>query len=210
MFKGVNPLEDDYGGERSVEAFTSYAEQVSDTPPDEHNLKYQWQEGCLLEGHLLVNRVPGNFHVTAKSDAHNFDQKSTNTSHLIHHFSFGSEMPEDLYMRVPEDIRMNISPLDDILFINHKDHMSHEHYIKVVSTHYQAGSLRRRKDVLGYQVSFLYSERNESISLSSVLLSNVFNSYFVSMSKFLRPRLDGYLKSPIQIRSQRTRSSLFV
>ncbi|CDF35887.1 Protein disulfide-isomerase, PDIA-6 Membrane [Chondrus crispus] len=153
MFKGVNPLEEDYGGERSVEAFSKYVEKVSDTPPDDHNLKYQWQEGCLLGGRLLVNRVPGNFHISAKSDAHNFDQKSTNTSHLIHHLSFGGEMQHDLYMAVPKDIRVNISPLDDILFINHKEHMSHEHYIKVVSTHYQAGSLRRRKDVLGYQMA---------------------------------------------------------
>lgn len=154
MFKGVNPLEEDYHGERSVEMFSQYVKKVSDTPPEDHALKYQWHEGCLLSGILQVNRVPGNFHVSAKSDAHNFDQKSTNTSHMIHHLSFGSEMPQDLYMRVPEDIRLNIAPLDDILFINHQGHRSHEHYIKVVSTHYQAGSLRRRRDILGYQVSF--------------------------------------------------------
>lgn len=183
MFKGVNPLEEDYGGERSIDALSKYVEKVSDTPPDEHNLKYQWQEGCLLGGRLLVNRVPGNFHISAKSDAHNFDQKSTNTSHLIHHLSFGGEMQHDLYMSVPEDIRVNISPLDDILFINHKEHMSHEHYIKVVSTHYQAGSLRRRKDVLGYQVS-LYA-RLESVAkalasnftfLTALICLNLFHS----------------------------------
>lgn len=154
MFKGVNPLEEDYQGARTVESLSEYVKKVSDTPPEEHALKYQWHEGCLLSGTLEVNRVPGNFHISAKSDAHNFDQKSTNTSHMIHHLSFGSEMPQDLYMRVPEDIRLNISPLDDILFINHQGHMSHEHYIKVVSTHYQAGSLRRRRDILGYQVRF--------------------------------------------------------
>lgn len=153
MFKGVNPLEEDYTGMRSVEAFTEYVKKVSDTPPGEHPLKYQWHEGCLMRGTLQVNRVPGNFHITAKSDAHNFDQKSTNTSHMINHLSFGGEITDDLWMRVPEDVRLNINPLDDEMFVNHAGHMSHEHYIKVVSTRYQTGSLRGAREILGYQMS---------------------------------------------------------
>lgn len=152
MFKGVNPLEEDYHDERTVAAFTKYVTRIADTPAEQHPLKYQWHEGCLLSGHLHINRVPGNFHVTARSDAHNFDLKSTNTSHTIHHLSFGRELPNDLWVRVPADVRMNISPLDDISFINHHGHMSHEHYIKVVSTRYEVGSLRSRKEILGYQV----------------------------------------------------------
>lgn len=154
MFKGVHPLEEDYHDARSIEAFTDYVKKVSDTPAEEHPLKYQWHEGCLLRGHLTVNRVPGNFHVIAKSDVHNFDVKSTNTSHIIHHLSFGPELPDDVYMRVPEDVRINISPLDDLRFINHYGHMSHEHYIKVVSTRFEVGSLRYSREILGYQVSF--------------------------------------------------------
>lgn len=152
MYKGVNPLQEDYQGPRSVDAFTQYVKGIADTPPDDHALKYQWHEGCLLRGTLQVNRVPGNFHVVARSDAHNFDQKSTNTSHMVHHLSFGAEISDDLWRRVPEDVRDNINPLDDFVFINHRDHMSHEHYIKVVSTRYQTGSLRQ-KEILGYQMS---------------------------------------------------------
>lgn len=153
MFKGVNPLEQDYSGQRTVEAFTEYVKKVSDTPPEQHDLKYQWHEGCLLRGTLLVNRVPGNFHVSAKSGAHNFDQKSTNTSHMINHLSFGGDISDELWVRVPEDVRVNINPLDDEIFVNHRGHMSHEHYIKVVSTKYQTGSFRGPKEILGYQVS---------------------------------------------------------
>lgn len=152
MFKGVNPLEQDYHGARTIDAMTEYVKGVSDTPPEEHELKYQWHEGCLLRGRLQVNRVPGNFHIVARSDAHNFDQKSTNTSHLINHLSFGSETPLDYWKGVPEDVRDNINPLNDFLFINHQGHMSHEHYIKVVSTRYQTGSLRQ-KEILGYQLA---------------------------------------------------------
>lgn len=163
MFKGVNPLQDDYHSARTVQAFTDYAIKVSDTPPSDHALKYQWHEGCLLRGHLTVNRVPGNFHVIAKSDAHNFNVKSTNTSHTIHHLSFGRELPDDVYMRIPEDIRINISPLDDLRFINQFGHMSHEHYIKVVSTQFEVGSLRYSREILGYQVCYyLFSLRIRS------------------------------------------------
>lgn len=156
MFKGANPLSENYHGERSIEAFTNYVKQVAETAPENHDLKYQWHEGCLLRGHLKVNRVPGNFHISAKSDAHNFDQKSTNTSHMIHHLSFGGRLSDDLFMRVPRDIRVNISPLDGYIFLNNHGHMSHEHYIKVVSTRYEVGSFRGPKEILGYQVSNVF------------------------------------------------------
>lgn len=152
MFKGVNPLEQDYHGERTVAAFSSYVMGIADTPPEEHPLKYQWHEGCLLEGTLQVNRVPGNFHVRAKSDAHNFDQKSTNTSHIVQHLSFGDRLSEKLMKRVPDDVQRNIAPLDGKLFLNREGHMSHEHYIKVVSTRYEVGTVIGHSEILGYQV----------------------------------------------------------
>lgn len=110
MFKGVNPLQHDYHGHRTVEAFTQYVSMIADTPSEEHALKYQWHEGCFLRGHLTMNRVPGNFHMIAKSEAHSFNPKTTNTSHIVHHLSFGPELLDDVYMRIPEDVRINISP----------------------------------------------------------------------------------------------------
>lgn len=179
MFKGVNPLEQDYHGGRSVDAFTQYVARVADTPPEQHPLKYQWHEGCLLRGHLKVNRVPGNFHISAKSDAHNFDLKSTNTSHVIHHLSFGHGFPSEVWSKVPEDIRSNIAPLDDLTFVNHAGHMSHEHYIKIVSTHYELASLRGSREILGYQVRILLSTYVQ-ICFSS---SNLYFSFlFIQMA----------------------------
>ena len=32
--------------------------------------------GCMLVGHLLVNRVPGNFHVEVSAHAHNAAERS--------------------------------------------------------------------------------------------------------------------------------------
>lgn len=203
MFKGVNPLEQDYHGERTVEAFTQYVTKVSNTPPEEHPLKYQWHEGCLLRGRLQVNRVPGNFHIIAKSDAHNFDQKSTNTSHVIHHLSFGKELPDDVFLRIPEDVRDNIAPLDNFRFINEQGHMSHEHYIKVVSTRYEVGSLGGRKEILGYQVCLMFQECPLIDATSHVALSD-FLVYVRSFSPAV------HVESPVQIGSKRAGGPLFI
>lgn len=81
MFKDVHPLHDDYRGHRNVASLMSYIEKTADLKGDEDakhpELKEQWHEGCLLRGRLEVNRVPGNFHISAKSAGHNFDQKSS-------------------------------------------------------------------------------------------------------------------------------------
>jgi thiol-disulfide isomerase/thioredoxin len=78
MFKGQHPFEFEYNGHRNVDAFMAYIHQyVAEADANKVDLKEHWHEGCLLSGVLEVNRVPGNFHVTAKSDAHNFDEKSS-------------------------------------------------------------------------------------------------------------------------------------
>lgn len=153
MYKGVNPLEQEYHGARSIDAFSTYISKIVSMEPDSHALKYHWHEGCLLQGTILVNRVPGNFHITAKSDVHNFDQKTTNTSHIVHHFSFGPRMSAPLFQKIPKDIQSHIAPLDGTSYLNHGNIMSHEHYIKVVATHYQTGTLIGHKSVLGYQMA---------------------------------------------------------
>lgn len=78
MFRGLSPLDKGYHGHRNVHAFLQFIEQTVGMDESEGvQLKHQWHEGCLLKGHLEVPRVPGNFHVTAKSDGHNFDLKSS-------------------------------------------------------------------------------------------------------------------------------------
>ncbi len=156
MYKGVHPLENEYQGRRSVEAFSAYITKIVNMEPESHALKYHWHEGCLLKGTLQVNRVPGNFHITAKSDVHNFDQKSTNTSHIVHHFSFGPRMDSRLLNRIPDDVQAHIAPLDGTAFVNFGEVMSHEHYVKVVATHYETGTLLGHKSVLGYQVCSVF------------------------------------------------------
>lgn len=154
MFKDVHPLQSEYSGPRSVDSFVEFLGGIVGAPESAPppNLKEQWHEGCRLRGELLVNRVPGNFHVSAKSGGHSFDQKSTNTSHVIHELTFGRRMRGHMLKKVPADVRENINPLAGKAFVNHFGFMSHEHNIKVVSTHYLTGTLRQ-EDILGYQIA---------------------------------------------------------
>lgn len=57
-----------------------------------------------LTGFLLVNRVPGNFHIEARSKYHNLNPTLTNVSHVVHDLTFGPPMTPDyrskLHVRV--------------------------------------------------------------------------------------------------------------
>lgn len=39
--------------------------------------------GCMLSGFLLVNRVPGNFHLEMRSKHHNINPSAANLSHIV-------------------------------------------------------------------------------------------------------------------------------
>lgn len=103
--------------------------------------------GCQLSGFLLVNRLPGKFHIQARSDVKEFDPAMGNVSHIVHHLSFGepfinrkllvsssssASSPPHLY-----GIFKNIAPMEDNVYVTHNSHEAHHHYIKVVPTHIQ-------------------------------------------------------------------------
>jgi hypothetical protein len=110
--------------------------------------------GCQVSGHLMVNRVPGNFHIEAKSVNHNLNAAMTNLTHRVNHLSFGepiTKLPPHMentpFMRkvkrvlkqVPEEHKQ-FNPMDDKLYATSKFHQAYHHYIKVVSTHLNMGS----------------------------------------------------------------------
>jgi hypothetical protein len=77
---------------------------------------------------------------------------TANASHVVNMLTFGQRLPDHLLRKVPDDVRSNIDPLAGKKFVNLAGHMSHEHHIKVVSTHYETGTLIGHSDILGYQV----------------------------------------------------------
>jgi len=100
---------------------------------------------CQVSGHLMVNRVPGNFHVEAKSKSHNLNAAMTNLSHVVNHLSFGDPIDEQsrktkrILKQVPAEHRQ-FSPMNDQEYITADYHQAYHHYIKVVSTHLNLGS----------------------------------------------------------------------
>ncbi|CAN8068061.1 unnamed protein product [Agarophyton chilense] len=153
VYQGKIPKEPDYRDKRTVSSLLTWMESM--TNEHAHSSKHKLSdEGCLIEGRVWVNRVPGKFHITAKSDNHDLDPKATNLSHIVHHFSFGIPLPRRIIRHLPNDVKRNINPLDGRMFINREEHTTHEHYIKVVSTHYRVGSsLLGTQDSLGYQMA---------------------------------------------------------
>lgn len=96
--------------------------------------------GCQVSGHLLVNRVPGNFHVEARSKSHNLNAAMTNLTHRVNHLSFGEDVNSKSYKarrilkQVPTEHKQ-FNPIDDQSYVTKEFHQAWHHYIKVVSTH---------------------------------------------------------------------------
>ncbi len=49
-----------------------------------------------VSGFVLVNRVPGNFHIEARSAHHEINAALANVSHVVNHLSFGAPVPPKL------------------------------------------------------------------------------------------------------------------
>ncbi|TGZ82995.1 DUF1692-domain-containing protein [Ascodesmis nigricans] len=106
-------------------------------------------EGCNVAGHLLVNKVVGNFHIapgksftTSSMHVHDlqlyYDTPKEHTmSHMIHHLSFGPELPEDKdplhAQKVPGSLMGN-NPLDGTVAWSKVKPYNYMYFIKVVST----------------------------------------------------------------------------
>lgn len=78
---------------------------------------------------------------------------AANTSHIVHELTFGPRLKSSMLKKIPFDVRANINPLEGDSFVNHFGHMSHEHNIKVVSTHYQIGTILGSSEIKGYQMA---------------------------------------------------------
>lgn len=173
-YKGGEAILPDYKMDRTVAALTGYAkrklemeqkykdwesknaanpEQNQRMRPSAGNSRPE-HPGCQVSGHLMVNRVPGNFHIEAKSVNHNLNAAMTNLTHRVNHLSFGepiSNLPPHMantpFMRkvkrvlkqVPEEHKQ-FNPMDGKVYATSKYHQAYHHYIKVVSTHLNMGS----------------------------------------------------------------------
>jgi hypothetical protein len=119
--------------------------------------------GCQVSGHLMVNRVPGNFHIEAKSKNHNLNAAMTNLSHTVNHLSFGEPVDKanrktKRILKQVDDTHKQFSPMDGKPFLTPKYHAAFHHYIKVVSTHLNMGSSAANK-----LVTYQFLEQSQTV-----------------------------------------------
>lgn len=92
------------------------------------------QEGCRIQGFFLVNKVPGNFHISshafgpiiqrlASEGFYNFD-----VSHKINHISFGDDKSLQIVRNTFKTGELN--PLDNTIKIDNQKKV-YEYYTKV-------------------------------------------------------------------------------
>ena len=166
LFKDGEVFAPDYKLDRTVAALKGYAtgkvaleEKMKEWHPKRRErVQAQNREhpGCMLSGHLDVNRVPGNFHIEARSKIHNLNPTMTNLSHVVHELSFGQPLQGRQRKKVKQfsaEFSESMAPMDGYVYTTKEFHQSYHHFSKVVSTHYEVeGMLNRKSKVLGYQV----------------------------------------------------------
>ena len=169
MFKGKDVQPPDYRNDRTVEALVDYLktkmsiENHIATLPDHaqkaHRDMHAVEEhpGCLMAGFLLVNRVPGNFHIEARSSYHNLNPVMANLSHRVNALSFGpimSQKAKNMLTSIPKEYFSleSVSPIDNRVYVNSNLHTAYHHYLKVVSTHFGQGYDFGSSSLLAYQM----------------------------------------------------------
>jgi len=161
FFKNGKAEPADYKRDRSLQALLEYGHALVDNNTAQIKRFHRTSKnfsGCQISGFILVNRVPGNFHVEAQSINHNINGALTNVSHVVHNLSFGTQFPtkNPLGDSSPslDGILDGTKRLQDQTFMIPSLHNAPHHYMKVVST-FLGGEWNyrdKKEDVLQYQM----------------------------------------------------------
>ena len=100
-----------------------------------HTADFKIGEGCLIYGHLEVNKVAGNFHISpgnsyeiGHAHVHDLgaigDRNKINVTHTINHLSFGKRYPGQIH------------PLDGLEVVALNPQSAFNYYLKIVPTTY--------------------------------------------------------------------------
>jgi hypothetical protein len=107
FFKHKDAQAPDYRNDRTVDSLMEFLRTrmsqeahlatLPERAAEVHRQKMAGEDehpGCLMVGFLLVNRVPGNFHIEARSSWHNLNPVMANLSHKVNSLSFGPIMSQ--------------------------------------------------------------------------------------------------------------------
>jgi hypothetical protein len=152
-------LEDDYQGHRTVmDMELRWYEEMK--RHKSQRSREQWKDdehpGCQMAGHLMLDRVPGNFHIQARSAHHDLVPHMTNVSHIVHHLSIGEPIVQRLVDTgqrvVPDEVKSKLTPMDGNIYLTQDLHEAYHHYLKVVTTNVDGMMTNSRRGLKAYQI----------------------------------------------------------
>ena len=132
-------------------------------------------EGCMMRGVVLVNRVPGNFHISAHSKSHSFQPHMLNMSHSVTSMSFGKALTAPMLRMLPGDVESGYDGLRNTKHYAAGQNTSLEHFLKVVHTSYEV-STARIIDTFQYTVNNNQYTDGEGLPFSCILLRYLTNA----------------------------------
>ncbi|XP_060075500.1 endoplasmic reticulum-Golgi intermediate compartment protein 1-like [Ylistrum balloti] len=86
-------------------------------------------EGCRMESHFLVNKIPGNFHVSTHSSK--VQPQNPDMTHIIHKVRFGMDVQED------KVVKGSFNPLENVDRTQANAIHTHDYIVKIVPTVYE-------------------------------------------------------------------------
>ena len=136
-----------YYGDRTTEALTQLADQAAEAhgkKPHMHGIQNanainQKGSGCNFSGMLLVKKVPGTLHFSARAPGHTIDYLSMNMSHHVHHLYFGNK-PTQRRKKALESKYSQYFEADWLdkmagrAFVAENPGATYEHYLQTVMT----------------------------------------------------------------------------
>jgi len=170
IYRRHNPhSHESYVGDRTHAALESFVtNNVHDEDESEAVAEQQSEvgagpgEGCMMRGVVLVNRVPGNFHISAHSKSHSFQPHKLNMSHHVNSMSFGKALTAPMLRMLPDDVERGYDGMANTDHFAIGQNTSLEHYLKVVHTSYEV-SPQRTIDTFQYTVNNNHYQDGESL-----------------------------------------------
>eukprot|EP00878_Enallax_costatus_P014548 GHUV01015219.1.p1 GENE.GHUV01015219.1~~GHUV01015219.1.p1 ORF type:complete len:378 (+),score=57.58 GHUV01015219.1:239-1372(+) len=133
-----------YTGDRTKEALEKFGDTLvlsAGQPHIKHdNLTAAPRvAGCNIAGFVLVKKVPGTLHFTARDEHHSFDHNWMNMTHVVHAFHFGTLPSLHKYYMLKRLHPMGLTKdwldkLQEQRFYSLNPQHTHEHYLQVVRT----------------------------------------------------------------------------
>jgi len=170
IYRRHNPhSHESYVGDRTHEALEQFVENnVHDLDSSESEGEGMSEvgtgegEGCIVRGVVLVNRVPGNFHLSAHSKSHSFSAHKLNMSHHVNSMTFGKVLAPPQLRLLPPEVELGYNGLQSTDHHAIGQNTTLEHYLKVVHTTYELAP-GRQIDTFQYTVNNNWYDDDKSL-----------------------------------------------